>query len=97
MGRNRDIERDIEKGLCGAGKLKILRLLLRNPDHAFTRYEIGKTVPNDPVSIQNDLKTLVQINWVRPFNVYHLNKYAINLEHEVVQRLADFLRDIRYL
>ncbi len=97
MGRNRDIERDIEKGLGGAGRLKILRLLLQNPDHAFTRYEIGKTVPNDPVSIRNDLKTLVQINWVTPFNVQHLNKYAINLEHEVVRRLADFLQDIRYL
>jgi Fe2+ or Zn2+ uptake regulation protein len=97
MGRNRDVKRDIEKGLGGAGRLKILRLLLQNPDHAFTRYEIGKTVPNDPVSIRNDLKTLVQINWVTPFTVHHLNKYTINREHEVVQRLADFLRDIRYL
>ena len=97
MIRNRDVNRDVEKGLGGAGKLKILRLLLQKPDHAFTRYEIGKTVPNDPVSIRNNLKTLVQIDWVTPFNVNHLSKYAINLEHETVKRLADFLRDIRYL
>ena len=97
MIRNRDVDRDVEKGLGGAGKLKILRLLLQKPDHAFTRYEIGKTVPNDPVSIRNNLKTLVQIDWVTPFHVHHLSKYAINLEHETVKRLAVFLRDIRYL
>jgi hypothetical protein len=97
MERNRKIERDVEKGLGGAGRLKILRLLLQNPDHAFTRYEIGKTVPNDPVSIRNDLTTLVRIDWVTPFNVQHLNKYVINLENEVVKRLANFLRDIQYL
>jgi hypothetical protein len=34
---------------------------------------------------------------VTSFTVHHLNKYAINREHEVVQRLAAFLRDIRYL
>jgi hypothetical protein len=44
MERTKDLERDVEQGLGGAGRLKILRLLLRSHDHAFTRYEIGKTV-----------------------------------------------------
>ena len=97
MRLNGKIEREVEKGLSGAGKLKILRLLLRSPDHAFTRYAIGKKVPIDPVSIRNDLKTLVQINWVTSFQVHHLSKYSINLENEVVKRLNEFLTEIRYI
>jgi Fe2+ or Zn2+ uptake regulation protein len=97
MERKRDIERDVEKGLGGAGRLRILRLLLQKHDHAFTRYEIGKTVPNDPVSIRNDLQNLVQINWVTRFQVQHLSKYSINVENDVVKRLADFFKEIRYI
>ena len=97
MERHREIRYEVEKGLGGAGKLKILRLLMKSPNHTFTRYEIGKTVPNDPISIRRNLKTLVQMNWVTNYQVQHLNKYSINLENEVVKRLADFLREIRYI
>jgi len=97
MRRNRNLERDVERGLSGAGKLKILRLLLQRPDDAFTRYAIGKKVPLDPVSIRNDLKTLVQIAWVTNVQVHHLSKYSINLENDVVKRLNEFLTAIRYL
>jgi len=97
MERHREICLEVEKGLGGVGKLKILRLLMKSPDHAFTRYEIGKRVSIDSVSIRNDIKTFVQIGWVTPFQVQHLSKYSINLGNEVVKRLADFLREIRYL
>ncbi len=97
MRRNRKIERDVERGLSGAGKLKILRLLLTHPDRAFTRYAIGKTVPIDPVSIRNDLTTLVQLKWVTSFQVHHLSKYSINLDNDVVKRLNEFLTAIRYV
>ena len=97
MRRNRNLERDVERGLSGAGKLKILRLLLQRPDDAFTRYAIGKKVPLDPVSIRNDLKTLVQIEWVTNVQVHHLSKYSINLENDVVKQLNEFLTAIRYL
>jgi hypothetical protein len=89
--------RDVEHGLGSVGKLKILRLLLQDPLHAFTRYEIGKRVPNDPVSIRNDLQTLVQIDWITRFKVQHLDKYSINLENKKVKQLAKFFREIRYL
>lgn len=97
MERHSELCLEVEKGLGGVGKLKILRLLMKSPNHAFTRYEIGKTVPNDPISIRSNLKTLVQMNWVTNYQVQHLNKFSINLENEIVKRLADFLRDIRYI
>ncbi len=97
MERHREVDDDVEQGLGGAGKLKILRLLLQSPNHAFTRYEIGKTVPNDAISIRNDLQTLVQLNWVTALQEHHLLKYVINREHEVVKRLAAFFKAVRYL
>ncbi len=95
MERDRTIDQTVEAGLGSVGKLKILRLLLERPHHAFTRYEIGKTVANDPASIRSDLQTLVQIQWVSEFKVRHLSKYAINLNDEIVKHLATFFRELR--
>jgi len=49
MERHREMNLEVEKGLGGAGKIKILRLLMKSPNHTFTRYEIAKTVPTDPI------------------------------------------------
>ncbi|MEE9509346.1 MAG: hypothetical protein V3V81_02520 [Candidatus Bathyarchaeia archaeon] len=97
MERDKNVDRTVEKGLGSVGKLKILRLLLERPNHAFTRYEIGKNVSNDPISIRNDLQTLVQIKWVTEFKVQHLSKYSINLNNEIVKRLAHFFRELRHI
>ena len=95
MERDKNVDRVVEKGLGSIGKLKILRLMLERPNHTFTRYEIGKRVSNDPTSIRNDLQSLVQIKWVTEFKVQHLSKYSINLDNEIVKRLAHFFREIR--
>jgi hypothetical protein len=97
MEMYRKVDSEVEQGLAGVGKLKILRLLIERPNHAFTRYEIRKKIPNDPVSIRNDLKSFVQINWVTEFKVQHLTKYSINLDNAIVSKLAHFLREIRYI
>ena len=97
MERDKNVDRAVEKGLGSVGKLKILRLLLERPNHAFTRYEIGKNVSNDPTSIRRDLQALVQIKWVTEFKVQHLSKYSINLNNEIVKRLAHFFRELRHI
>lgn len=97
LGKHMKIKEEVEKGLGSLGNLKILRLLMKNPDHAFTRYKIGKSVPLDPVSIRNDLKKLVEIGWVIEFKVQHLSKYSINLENDRVRHLIDFFREVGYV
>lgn len=91
----KDIQERVEKGLGSPGKLKILKLLLRNPDHLFTRYEIGKKVPLRPVDVRNDLKVLVDLGWVKELAIQP-RKYSINLEDELVKELRTFFRNIRY-
>jgi hypothetical protein len=70
---------------------------MENPDQSYTRYAIGKKVPNDPISIRNDLHTLVKINWVTEYKIQHLSKYAVNLDNEVVGPLIRCLREIGYI
>ena len=91
----KDISERVEKGLGSPGKLKILKLLFGNPNHLFTRYEIGKKVPLRPVDIRNDLNILVDLGWVKELAIQP-RKYSINLEDEVVKELRKFFRSIRY-
>lgn len=88
---------EIERVLTNAGKIKILRLLMKNPDRIFTRYEIGKKTPLNPKDITNDLDILVQVGWVREFRIHHLKKYAINLDDELTRQFFDFFRKIKYV
>jgi predicted transcriptional regulator len=88
---------DIEKALASLGKLRILRLLMKSPDHAFTRYEIGKKTPMNSIEIRNSVKMLVEIGWLKELTTQHLQKYSINLENEVVGQLYDFFKKARYV
>ncbi|MEM2094080.1 MAG: ArsR family transcriptional regulator [Candidatus Bathyarchaeia archaeon] len=88
---------DIEKALASLGKLRIIRLLMREPNHAFTRYEIGKKTPLNSNDIKNNLKTLVEIGWVKEVTTQHLKKYSINLDNEVVSLLYNFFKQVRYV
>ena len=88
---------DIEKALASLGKLRILRLLMKAPDHAFTRYEIGKKTPLNSIEIRNSVKMLIEIGWLKELTTQHLQKYSINLENEVVGQLYDFFKRVRYV
>jgi hypothetical protein len=88
---------ELERGLGSVGKLKILRVLITDPRHAFTRYEIGKKVPNDPVSIRNDLNALIQVDWVKRYKIQHLDKYAVNMNNDVIKHLTTFFQSVKYI
>ena len=90
-------EEDIEKALASLGKLRILRILMKTPDHAFTRYEIGKKTPLNQTDIKNNVKTLVEVGWVKELTTQHLQKYSINLDNEVVSQLYDCFKKIKYV
>jgi len=88
---------EVEIALSSIGKLKILRLLMKNPDHAFTRYEIGKKIPINPRDIKNNIQALLEIGWLKELKYGHLQKYSINIDHNIMQHLSSFFRDIGYI
>jgi len=48
----------VELGIGSTAKLKILRLMVRNPDHAFTMYELERRTPLKAVDIRRHVTNL---------------------------------------
>ena len=88
---------EVERALSSPGKLKILKLLMKQPDHAFTRYEIGKTISLRPTDIKKDLTILVETGWVKELKIQHLQKYSINTDNALAKQFTDFFKRIRYI
>ena len=91
-----DRRKEIELGLGTEGKLRILRILLRSPEEAFTKYQLEKLTRLKPVDVRKALKVLVEIGWIQELP-YNPKKYKINLENKVVQELGEFFEKINYL
>lgn len=88
---------EVERALSSPGKLKILKLLMKQQDHAFTRYELGKKISLRPTDIKNDLTVLVEVGWVKELKLQHLEKYSINMDNELAKQFTDFFKRIRYV
>lgn len=88
---------EIEKALSSIGKLRILKLLMKSPTHAFTRYEIRKKTALSPLDIKSDLKVLVEIRWIKEFKFQHIQKYCINFDNKLVKEFSEFFKRIWYL
>lgn len=96
LEKRRNIWEEVEQGLGGIGKLKILRLMLEKSNEAFTKYGLEKATGLKPVDVRTNLKTLVNLGWAKEYS-YEPKTYKINLENEIVRHLSKFYQEIRYL
>ena len=92
----RNIWDEVEQGLGSVGKLKILRVMLQNPNKAFTKYGLEKATKLKPVDVRTHLKTLVNLGWVTEYP-YQPKTYKVTLENEILCHLSEFLRRVKYL
>ena len=90
----RTIWEELELGLGGGKKFRVLVHLLLNPDKAFTKYALTKATGLRTPSIERRLKTLVDLGWVKE-NKFKPRTYQINLENEIVRLLLDFFQKLR--
>lgn len=93
--KKRDVWGEAELGLGSVGKIRILRTMLNKPNQVFTKYGLEKATGLKPVDVRNNLKTLITIGWVKEYH-YEPKTYQINIENNIVQRLSEFFRGIRY-
>ena len=91
-----DVVAEIEEGLGGIGRLRMLRVMLGQSSGIFTKYGLTKATGLKHVDVSNNLNTLVKLGWVKEL-LYEPPKYQINLENEIVENLARFLQKIKYL
>lgn len=89
-GIRRDALEDLELGLGGGKKFRVLVHLALNPDKAFTKYALAKATGLRTPSIDRYLKTLVKIGWIKE-NQFEPRTYQINIENRIVKILVEFL------
>jgi DNA-binding IclR family transcriptional regulator len=93
---DRELRREVESGLGGEGKIRILGALAENPNNHLTRYSLEKLTGLKSTDVRVHLKVLVRLKWVTE-HPYQPRKYQINLENETVRHLVEFFRRVRYL
>jgi predicted transcriptional regulator len=86
----------VESGLGSATKLKILRLMLQSPEHAFTLYELEQRVPVKPVSIRKHVTELKRLGWVKE-TPYMPRKLKANLCNDSVKHVLTFFETMGYI
>ncbi len=98
MGRDirekRSIWEELELGLGGGKKFRVLVHLLLNPSKAFTKYALAKATGLRTPSIERRLRVLVDLGWVKE-NKFKPKTYQINLENEMVKLLLEFFQKLR--
>jgi len=91
-----DVVEEIEEGVGGVGRLRILRIMLERSSEIFTKYGLTKATRLKHVDVSHNLNTLINLGWVKELH-YEPPKYQINLENEIVKNLARFFQKIKYL
>jgi len=86
----------IENGLGSKGRLKILRVMTRNPHNSFTRYQLQQSTRLNAIGVKADLNTLIRVGWVREYPL-EPRKYQIELENPIVSQIVEFFRHIGYI
>lgn len=91
-----NIWEELELGLGGGKRLRILIYLALNPDKAFTKYALSKYTGLRTPSVDRRLRALVELGWVKE-NEFKPKTYQINLENETVKAFLDFLSTLKRL
>lgn len=92
--KERTIWEELEIGLGGGKKFRVLAHLLLNPDKAFTKYSLAKTTGLRTPSVNMRLKILVELGWVKE-NEFKPKTYQINVENETVKILLELFHKLR--
>ena len=87
--------KDIETGLGSVGRMRILREMIERPDDSFTKYMLERRTGLKPVDVRNNLRVLVELDWVREYP-YDPKTYKVNMENEAVRLIAEFFRKVNF-
>ncbi len=86
LTKNEEYSPIVEIGLGSVAKLKILRLMLKRREHAFSFYELEQKVSVNSVSIRAHIADLKEVGWVEELP-YTPRKYRVNLGNDVVKQV----------
>ena len=85
---------EVEEGLGGVGKIRILRIMTERPDEYFTKYMLEKSTGLKPLDVRRSLKALVELGWVKEYPC-DPKTYRVNMENEAVKAVAELFKRLR--
>ena len=85
---------ELELGLGGGSKFRVVRELLSKQNEAFTKYALVKATGLRTPSVESQLKTLLKLGWVKEY-AFTPKTYQVNLENEVVLQLLEVFQRIK--
>jgi len=91
----RSIWQELELGFGGGSKFRVLLHLTLNPKETFTKYALVKATGLRTPSVESQLKTLLELNWVKEYP-FTPKTYQINPENEAVKHITEFLQKAKY-
>ncbi len=96
--RNKEMSiwEELELGLGGGSKFRILKHLALNPDESFTKYALSKASGLRTSSVETYLKTLLELSWILKHD-FVPKTYQINVENDVVKYVTALLQDLKHL
>jgi len=92
----REIRKKVEKGLGSKGRLRILRELAKRSTGYLTKYALERKTGLRPVDVRADLRSLVEIGWVKEYP-YRISKYQLNMDDQFVKETVEYFRRVGYL
>ena len=96
LTKNEEYPPIVEAGLGSVVKLKILRLMLKRREHAFSFYELEQKISVNPVSIRAHIADLKEVGWVDELP-YTPRKYKVNLSNDAVKQVLALFESTRYV
>jgi hypothetical protein len=89
-------KREIEEGLGTIGRIKVMAELAKKPNESLTKYSLLKCTGLKRSDLNENLRHLTNINWVKELRAIHL-RYQINLDNPVVRVLYGFFKESEYI
>ena len=86
--------KELELGLGTGSKFRVATQLILNSRQAFTKYALVKATGLRTPSVKSQLKTLLQLGWIKEYP-FTPKTYQINLENKVVKQLQDFFLKLK--
>ncbi len=94
--KERTIWEELESGFGGGGQFRVLLHLALKPDEVFTKYALVKATGLRTPSVNSQLKTLLELNWVTKYP-FTPTTYQINTDNQVIKHLLEFFGKIRHV
>jgi len=92
----RTVWEELESGLGGGSKFRVLLHLALNPKETFTRYALVRATGLRTPSVESQLEVLLELGWIKDY-AFTPRTYQINLENELVKNVLELFQHIRHL